>query len=335
MYLELAVGQYFQSGNITIWGKLNPFMKGIGYAVVLINILMLSYYNTLQAYALYYLSFSFQSPVPWSTCDKEWSTIYCKDKQQQNLNRSLNNSKTGEMKNENSLKSNDDNGNSTNVYLSASEFFNRKLLGSHRSTGFDDLKGIKLDILLCVFIIFLITTGCLIGGIRTSGKAVYVTAILPYICLSVLIFQSLLLDGSYDGLVYYLTPKFDKLFHLDVWLAAAVQIFFSLGPGFGVLVTYSSYSKKSTNIQTMTLLCSVVNCLTSLLYGVVVFAGIGYMAKRLKVDINYFLQDGIGLVYIVYPEIIATFKHAYIFAVVFFLMLLSLGLDSAFGKYLS
>lgn len=63
MYLELAAGQYFQSGNITLWGKMNPYMKGIGYAVVIVNILMLSYYNTLQAYALYYLGHSFQSPV--------------------------------------------------------------------------------------------------------------------------------------------------------------------------------------------------------------------------------------------------------------------------------
>lgn len=29
MYLELAAGQYFQSGNITIWGKMCPYMKGI------------------------------------------------------------------------------------------------------------------------------------------------------------------------------------------------------------------------------------------------------------------------------------------------------------------
>lgn len=28
MYLELAAGQYFQSGNITIWGKMCPYMKG-------------------------------------------------------------------------------------------------------------------------------------------------------------------------------------------------------------------------------------------------------------------------------------------------------------------
>ena len=131
--------------------------------------------------------------------------------------------------------------------------------------------------------------------------------------------------------MFYITPNFDKIFELKCWLAAAVQVFFSLGPGFGVLTTYSSYSQKDTNIRNLTILCSIVNCATSLLYGVVVFAGLGYMAKRLDVDINYFLQDGIGLVFAVYPEIIATFKGAYIFSIVFFVMLITLGMDSAFA----
>lgn len=187
----------------------------------------------------------------------------------------------------------------------------------------------------CVFVVFVMTTGCLVGGIKTSGKAVYVTALLPYICLAVLIGQSLFLEGSYTGLKYYLTPNFEKIFELRVWLAAAVQTFFSLGPGFGVLITYASYTKKNTNIKNLTIMCSVVNCMTSLLYGVVVFAGLGYMAHRLHVDIEFFLRDGIGLVYVVYPEIIATFKGAYIFAIIFFVMLITLGMDSAFGKLLS
>jgi hypothetical protein len=28
MYLEMSVGQYFRSGNITLWSKMNPYMKG-------------------------------------------------------------------------------------------------------------------------------------------------------------------------------------------------------------------------------------------------------------------------------------------------------------------
>lgn len=148
MYLELAAGQYFQSGNITIWSKMCPYMKGIGYSVVIINILMLSYYNTLQAYALYYLGFSFQSPVPWSSCDKPWSTPEC---HVENENTSF----VGKLTN--STKRN-------NVYLPTSEFFKRKVLSAHLSQGFDDPAGFKLDLLFCLLVIFLLTTSCLLGN---------------------------------------------------------------------------------------------------------------------------------------------------------------------------
>lgn len=310
MYLELAVGQYFQLGNVSIWAKLSPYMKGIGYSVILINVLMLSYYNTLQAYAFYYLVNSFRfSGVPWSSCDQPWSTDQC----QKSL--TFNQS---------------DISNGSDVYLASSEFFRRKVLGVHHSTGFDDLVGMKFDLLACLLFIFCLTTFCLIGGIKTSGKAVYITALLPYVCLIVLITQSLTLDGAWNGLAY-LKPNFSRLYEIEVWLAAAIQIFFSLGPGFGVLITYASYTPKSTRIRNVTLSCAVVNCVTSLMYGLVVFSGLGYMAKRLNVEIDYFLQDGIGLVFIVYPEILATFKYAGLFAIVFFVMLILLGMDSAFG----
>jgi SNF family Na+-dependent transporter len=67
------------------------------------------------------------------------------------------------------------------------------------------------------------------------------------------------------------------------------------------------------------------------LYGVVVFSGIGYLSKKLNANITDFVEDGFGLVFVIYPEIIATFNGASIFAIIFFLMLISLGIDSAFG----
>jgi solute carrier family 6 serotonin transporter-like protein 4 len=102
--------------------------KGIGITVILINVLMLSYYNTLQAYALYYLLTTFRWPLPWSGCDQPWSTDQC-------------------------LRSNAT-GNESKVHLATSEFFRRKVLSSHLSTGFEDLGGIKWDLLACLFVIF-------------------------------------------------------------------------------------------------------------------------------------------------------------------------------------
>ncbi|GBM89663.1 Sodium-dependent serotonin transporter [Araneus ventricosus] len=76
-YLELALGQYYRNGCITIWDKLCPMMKGIGYAICFIDLYMGMYYNTIIAWAFYYLFASFTSELPWTRCDNPWNTEHC------------------------------------------------------------------------------------------------------------------------------------------------------------------------------------------------------------------------------------------------------------------
>lgn len=48
--------------------------------------------------------------------------------------------------------------------------------------------------------------------------------------------------------MYYLSPDFDAIYKAEVWVDAATQVFFSLGPGFGVLLAYASYNKYHNNV---------------------------------------------------------------------------------------
>jgi hypothetical protein len=50
---------------------------GIGYAICLIDIYMGMYYNTIIGWAVYYLFASFNSELPWTTCDNPWNTVNC------------------------------------------------------------------------------------------------------------------------------------------------------------------------------------------------------------------------------------------------------------------
>jgi solute carrier family 6 serotonin transporter-like protein 4 len=50
---------------------------GIGYAICLIDIYMGMYYNTIIGWAVYYLFASFDSKLPWMTCDNPWNTLDC------------------------------------------------------------------------------------------------------------------------------------------------------------------------------------------------------------------------------------------------------------------
>ncbi|XP_077535133.1 sodium-dependent serotonin transporter-like [Haemaphysalis longicornis] len=154
---------------------------------------------------------------------------------------------------------------------------------------------------------------------------------MPYAVLLILLLRGVTLDGSLDGIKYYLYPQWEKLLSSDVWIDAATQIFFSLGPGFGTLLALSSYNQFHNNCYRDALVTSVINCLTSFLAGFVIFSVLGYMAHVLQKDIQDVATDGPGLVFIVYPEAIATMKGSVFWSILFFLMLITLGLDSTFG----
>lgn len=149
------------------------------------------------------------------------------------------------------------------------------MLEQDKSDGLNRMGAIKPELALCVFAVFILVYFSLWKGIKSSGKAVWVTAIAPYIVLVILLFRGITLPGSAEGIEYYLTPQWDKLKNTKVWIDAASQIFFSLGPGFGTLLALSSYNKFNNNCYKDALITSSINCLTSFLAGFVIFSVLG------------------------------------------------------------
>ncbi|RZF36574.1 hypothetical protein LSTR_LSTR010685 [Laodelphax striatellus] len=303
-YMELALGQFHRCGCLTIWKRICPALKGVGYAICLMDVYMGMYYNTIIGWAVYYLFASFRSELPWTSCNNPWNTLNCTPIFETGHNNSVS---------------------------PAKEFFERSVLEQNKSDGLDRLGPIKWSLALCVLAVFLLVYFSLWKGVRSTGKAVWVTALAPYVVLVILLFRGISLPGASEGIKYYLTPQWHKLKYSKVWIDAASQIFFSLGPGFGTLLALSSYNKFNNNCYRDAIVTSSINCLTSFLAGFVIFSVLGYMAHVQKKSVDQVGLEGPGLVFIVYPEAIATMTGSVFWAIIFFLMLITLGLDSTFG----
>ena len=76
-YMELALGQFHQTGLFTLWEKICPILKGLAFTTLIINLFMAMFYNTVIAWSVYYLFLSFKSVVPWKDCDNSWNTYCC------------------------------------------------------------------------------------------------------------------------------------------------------------------------------------------------------------------------------------------------------------------
>ena len=72
-----------------------------------------------------------------------------------------------------------------------------------------------------------------------------------------------------------------------------------------------------------------VNLFTSVFSGFVLFCYLGFVAKRKNVQVEAMALEGPGVVFQLYPEAIGTLRLAALWSVAFFVMLLTLGLDSA------
>ncbi|KAJ8290838.1 hypothetical protein GJAV_G00018180 [Gymnothorax javanicus] len=67
-YMELAVGQKMRLGSIGAWNAISPYLGGIGVASVVTSIFLCLYYNIINGWAFWYLFHSFQGVLPWAEC---------------------------------------------------------------------------------------------------------------------------------------------------------------------------------------------------------------------------------------------------------------------------
>ncbi|XP_076610667.1 sodium-dependent neutral amino acid transporter B(0)AT1-like [Chaetodon auriga] len=350
LLLEFAIGQRLRKGSVGVWRAISPYLTGVGIASMLVSLLIGLYYNTLIAWIMWYLFNSFQEPLPWTQCP-------------------LNENGTGyipECKRS-----------STVDY-----FFYRVTLNSTPSIA--DSGGIHWPIVLCLLVSWAVVCICYMRGISTSGKAVYVTAILPYIVLAIFLIRGLTLKGALSGIKFLFTPDVDELINPTTWLDAGAQVFYAFSLAWGGLISFSSYNPVHNNCMQDAVILSGITGLTSIYAATVTYTIIGFRAtekydncissnimtllntfdlpedsitpNNYEAALNHFnssqpdiflgldlrmcdmqklLSEGVegtGLAFIVFTEAITKMPGSPAWSVLFFIMLLCLGLSTLFGN---
>ena len=199
------------------------------------------------------------------------------------------------------------------------------------SKGVEQLGGINSPIILSLLLVWFLVYFCIWRGTESVGKVVQYSVPLPVILMSILLIRAVTLPGFLQGWEIYLKPVWSALLDPAVWTAAFSQIFYTLSLGFGIMLAYGSYKKTEDDIAKDTWITALLNSGISLFAGFVVFAVLGYMAGKTGIPIEELAASGPGLAFIVFPEALSLMPLPRVVSVLFFLMLLLLGIDSAFS----
>uniref|UniRef100_A0A3Q1HPU1 Transporter n=1 Tax=Anabas testudineus TaxID=64144 RepID=A0A3Q1HPU1_ANATE len=315
LLLEFAIGQRLRKGSVGVWRTISPYLTGIGNLDYVVSLQFLS-----------------------RPCQQSSTVDY---------------------------------------------YFYRVSLNS--SASISESGGIHWPMVVCLLAAWTVICVCYIRGIRTSGKAVYITAILPYIVLAIFLIRGLTLKGALSGIKFLFTPDVKELMKPTTWLDAGAQVFYAFSIAWGGLISFSSYNPVHNNCMQDAVILTAVTGFTAVYAATVTYTIIGFRATekydncingnimtllntfdlpfeenitvsnyeavfdRLNTsypdtllgldmktcDMQEFLSEGVegtGLAFIVFTEAITKMPGAPAWSVLFFIMLLCLGLSTLIGN---
>ena len=169
---------------------------------------------------------------------------------------------------------------------------------------------------------FMIVTGVIvIAGVK-KGIEKYSKILMPLLLLMliVLVIRGLTLPNAMGGVEFLFKPDFSKL-SVEAVIAALGHAFFSLSVGTGTMLTYGSYISKKENLTSTAIQVTLADTGIALLAGLAIFPAV--FAFNIEPD------SGVGLVFMILPNVFQQIPGGAIFAILFFGLLAVAALTSS------
>lgn len=206
-------------------------------------------------------------------------------------------------------------------------FFSGTFLGVTDAGTFG---GFRPAVLIPLIAVWVITGGVLFKGVRGGiEKANRIFIPLLLVMFSLIVVRAVTLPGAGDGLEALFTPDWSRILDGSVWVAAYGQIFFSLSIAFAIMITYASYLPPKSDLTNNAFIAGFANASFELLAGIGVFAAVGFLAMSQGTAVDELATEGIGLAFVVFPQVIDELPALNgVFGVLFFGSLVVAGLSS-------
>lgn len=208
-------------------------------------------------------------------------------------------------------------------------FFNNNIL--QLTGGLQERWELSVPVLWWTIITFIALYFFTFKGAKSIGKVVWFTVVFPYIALLLIAVKGFTLPGAADGLSYLVTFDKEAFFSISTWTAALAQVFFSIWVGMAFMVIYGAQKPNGEEVAKSTIMVILWNALISVLSSLAVFTSLGYLANQQGVGVSEVAAGGPGLIFVTIPTIFSTFGGFVgpLFAVIFFLTVFFLAIDSA------
>lgn len=178
---------------------------------------------------------------------------------------------------------------------------------------------------ICFIVFALITLTIIFAGVRNGIERVSKFMMPILVVLSVIIaIYSVTRPGALKGIQYFLVPNLENFSWMTV-VSAMGQMFYSLSIAMGILVTFGSYMKKETSIESSTRNVEIFDTAIAIMAGLMIIPAVFAFSGG---DPNT-LQAGPSLMFITIPKVFASMGLGTVVGILFFVLVLFAAVTSS------